>query len=75
MKTLKYFSIVIAQLAIVEFVIWIHSTEIGWHIEELLPGDAISLWGTVAIKGHQDIPERRLYNGNSAAWHRLSFAR
>lgn len=48
MKYLKYFLIVIAQFAIVELVIWIHTTGIGWHIEELLPGDAISLWGTVA---------------------------
>lgn len=48
MKYLKYFLIVIAQFAIVELVIWIHTTGIGWHIEKLLPGDAISLWGTVA---------------------------
>lgn len=48
MKYLKYFLIVIAQFAIVELVIWIHTAEGGWHLEELQPGDAISLWGTVA---------------------------
>ena len=48
MRYLKYFLIVIAQFAIVELVIWIHTAEGGWHLEELQPGDAISLWGTVA---------------------------
>lgn len=46
MKYLKYFLIVIFQFAIVELVIWFHANGI-WHIEELAPSDAISLWGTV----------------------------
>lgn len=46
MKYLKYFLIVIFQFSIVELVIWIHANGI-WHIQELAPSDAISLWGTV----------------------------
>lgn len=48
MKYIKYFILVIFQLVIVEFVIWIHTRGLGWHVEELLPGDAITLWGTIA---------------------------
>lgn len=46
MKYLKYFLLIILQFAIVELVIWVHTNGI-WHIEELAPSDAISLWGTV----------------------------
>lgn len=46
MKYLKYFLLIILQFAIVELVIWVHTNGI-WHIEELSPSDAISLWGTV----------------------------
>lgn len=35
------------MLAIIELLLWVHTTNFGWRIEELLPGDAISLWGTV----------------------------
>ena len=47
MKYLKYFLLVILQFAIVELVVWFHTTGLGWHISELTPSDAISLWGTV----------------------------
>ena len=46
MKYLKYFLLIILQFAIVELVIWVH-TNGTWHMEELAPSDAISLWGTV----------------------------
>lgn len=35
------------MFAIIELLLWVHTTNFGWCIEELLPGDAISLWGTV----------------------------
>ncbi len=35
------------MLTIIELLLWVHTTNFGWRIEELLPGDAISLWGTV----------------------------
>ena len=47
MKYIKYFVLIILQFAIVELVIWFHTSGSGWHIEELLPGDAITLWGTI----------------------------
>lgn len=47
MKYVKYFLFLISQLVIVELVIWFHTCRLGWHVEELLPGDAISLWGTI----------------------------
>ena len=47
MKYLKYFLLVILQFAIVELVVWFHTSGLGWHISELTPSDAISLWGTV----------------------------
>lgn len=47
MKYLKFFLILIFQFVLVELVIWFHTQETSWHIEELLPGDAISLWGTI----------------------------
>lgn len=47
MKNVKYFLLLILQFAIVELVIWFHTYGSGWHIEELLPGDAITLWGTI----------------------------
>lgn len=43
MKYLKYFLLVILQFAIVELVVWFHTTGLGWHISELTPSDAISL--------------------------------
>lgn len=47
MRYLKYFIFVILQLAIVELVVWFHTAGLGWHIAELAPSDAITLWGTV----------------------------
>ena len=47
MKYVKYFLFLISQLVIIELVIWFHTCGLGWHVEELLPGDAISLWGTI----------------------------
>ncbi len=47
MRYLKYFIFIIIQFAVVELVVWFHTSGLGWHIEELLPSDAISLWGTV----------------------------
>lgn len=47
MRYLKYFIFVILQLAIVELVVWFHTDGLGWHIAELAPSDAITLWGTV----------------------------
>ena len=47
MKYIKYFILIILQFSIVEIVILFHTTGLGWHIEELLPGDAITLWGTI----------------------------
>lgn len=47
MKNVKYFILLISQLVIVELVIWFHTSGSGWHVEELLPGDAITLWGTI----------------------------
>lgn len=47
MKNVKYFLLLISQLVIVELVIWFHTSGSGWHVEELLPGDAITLWGTI----------------------------
>lgn len=47
MRYLKYFIFVILQLAIVELVVWFHTDGLGWHIAELVPSDAITLWGTV----------------------------
>ena len=47
MKYLKYFLLVILQFVIGELVVWFHTTGLGWHIAELAPSDAISLWGTV----------------------------
>lgn len=47
MRYLKYFIFIIIQFAIVEIVLWFHTNGLGWHIGELLPSDAISLWGTV----------------------------
>ena len=47
MKYVKFFLLLISQLVIVELVIWFHTCGLGWHVEELLPGDAISLWGTI----------------------------
>lgn len=44
MKNVKYFLLLISQLVIVELVIWFHTSGSGWHVEELLPGDAITLW-------------------------------
>lgn len=47
MKYLKFFILFLLIFAFVELLLWIHTTNFGWCIEELLPGDAISLWGTV----------------------------
>lgn len=47
MRYLKYFIFVILQLAMVELVVWFHTAGLGWHIAELAPSDAITLWGTV----------------------------
>ena len=47
MRYLKYFIFVILPLAIVELVVWFHTAGLGWHIAELAPSDAITLWGTV----------------------------
>lgn len=47
MKFIKYFVLCISLLAIVELVIWFHTCGASWNIEELLPGDAITLWGTI----------------------------
>lgn len=47
MRYLKYFIFVILQLSIVELVVWFHTAGLGWHIAELAPSDAITLWGTV----------------------------
>lgn len=47
MKYIKYFILIILQFSIVEIVILFHTTGLGWHIEELLPGDAITLCGTI----------------------------
>lgn len=47
MKYIKYFILIILQFTIVELAIWFHTCGLGWHVEELLPGDAISLWGTI----------------------------
>ena len=47
MKYLRYFILLVSMLAIIELLLWVHTTNFGWRIEELLPGDAISLWGTV----------------------------
>lgn len=43
MKYIKYFILIILQFTIVELAIWFHTCGLGWHVEELLPGDAISL--------------------------------
>lgn len=42
-KYIKYFILIILQFTIVELAIWFHTCGLGWHVEELLPGDAISL--------------------------------
>lgn len=47
MKYVKFFLLLISQFVLIELVIWFHTCGLGWHIEELLPGDAISLWGTI----------------------------
>ena len=47
MKYLKYFLFFILQFALVEFVIWFHSSDSNRKVSELSPSDAISLWGTV----------------------------
>ncbi len=47
MKYIKYFILIISQFAIAELVVWFHTSGLGWHVEELLPGDAITLWGTI----------------------------
>ena len=47
MKYVKFFLLLISQFVLIEFVIWFHTCGLGWHVEELLPGDAISLWGTI----------------------------
>jgi tetratricopeptide (TPR) repeat protein len=47
MKYLKWFIVIISQFALVELVLWIHTSGFGWHVSELAPSDAISLWGTV----------------------------
>ena len=47
MKYLKYFLFFILQFALVEFVVWFHSSDSNWKVSELSPSDAISLWGTV----------------------------
>ena len=47
MKYLRYFILSVSMLTIIELLLWVHTTNFGWRIEELLPGDAISLWGTV----------------------------
>ncbi len=47
MKYFKSFICIILLFSLVEFMIWVHTGNNGWHMEELLPGDAISLWGTV----------------------------
>ena len=34
MKYLKYFLLVILQFAIVELVVWFHTSGLGWHISD-----------------------------------------